>query len=213
MSKRNLASITLQKAYFFADRARAAGPAQREEFSNFFEAAIVFARSVTLHLQKEYSHRSGFKDWYSTKQDMMKRDAVCSFFLEQRNFILKEGPANLHKVTSITIRESFILSDSIKVKVIRGKPWYRRSPKILWGDLRRIIMKPIRECLEKRKIKRRRLEVQKEPRLETTQDFFFDDPKWRDRSALDMLYKYLDKLKLIVNEAEKRFDDHKGSKH
>jgi hypothetical protein len=213
MSKRNLASITLEKAHFFADHARAAGPAQREDFSKFFEAAIIFARSTTLHLQKEYSQRSGFKDWYSGKQDMMRHDPVCSFFLKRRNFILKEGPVSLHKAASVTIRESLMLSGSVEVKVIRGKPWYRRSPKILWGDLRVIIMKPILRWLKKRETKRRRLDSQEKPKVETTEDFVFDDPKWRDHPALDILSEYLGKLKLIVNEAETRFSDRKTPKY
>ena len=43
-------------ARFFAAQAVAVSPQKRDEFGHFIEAAIVFGRSATFHLQKEYAH-------------------------------------------------------------------------------------------------------------------------------------------------------------
>ena len=61
------ARATLDTARFFCDAAgRAADDV--EAFRRYLQAAIVFARSVTFHLQKEYSDSAGFKDsWWPQK--------------------------------------------------------------------------------------------------------------------------------------------------
>jgi len=39
----------------------------------------------------------------------------------------------------------------------------------------------------------------------TAEDFFFDDPKWKDRPVCDLFQEYLNKLEQIIVEVETRF--------
>ncbi len=207
MSKRSTARATLEKARFFADHARAAGLANRTEFTNFFEAVIVFGRSVTFHLKKEYCGKGEFEDWYSKQQDKMKEDPLFPFFVKRRNFTLKEGPLEIHKVVSVSVSISATVSLYVEATVIRGKPWYRRSSKILWEDLSAAIIKPVRRWRRQRERKAQRRKSQNQPNTQSTEDLFFNDPKWQERPALDLLDEYLQKLEEIVVEAEKLFGD------
>jgi len=206
MAKQSSARLKLEQARFFmACASEAISARQRNAFVNFIEAAIVFARSVTLCLQKEYQGKTNFNRWYSEKQDIMNNDPICRFFKDKRNYVLKEGSAGIHKNITITAGGGLLISGSCEVEVIRGQPWYHRSPKILWKDLRVTIMRPIRGWLKRRETKRRQLQSQKQSKAEVSEEFFFDDPKWRDRSCLDLLQEYLDKLELIVTEGDVRF--------
>lgn len=205
MIKQRLARLKLEQARFFTTRASEALPAQREAFLNFIEAAIVFARSVTFCLQSEYRHKPDFDSWYLSKQETMKKNPIFAFFRDKRNYVLKEGSAGVHKVVSVAIEEKIGFSDFAEIRVIRGQPWYRRSPKILWGDFRAAIMKPIRRWLWQRETKRQNLQLQRQSKVEVTEGFFFDDPKWKDRPACDLLQEYLNELEQIITEAETRF--------
>ncbi|MGB2841137.1 MAG: hypothetical protein WBC40_01455 [Halobacteriota archaeon] len=206
MVKQSRARLKLEQARFFTVRASEVIPAQREAFVNFIEAAIVFARSVTFCLQSEYRHKPDFDRWYLGKQEAMKKDPIFAFFRDKRNYILKEGSASVHKAVSVAIEEHVGVSDFVEIKVIRGQPWYRRSPKILWEDFRVAIMKPIRRWLWQRETKRRHLQLQKQSKVEVTESFFFDEPKWRDCPACDLLQEYLNNLEQIIAEAEIRFN-------
>jgi len=205
MAEQSRARLKLEQARFFTTRASEDIPDQREAFVNFLEAAIVFARSVTFCLQSEYRHKPGFDEWYSSNQEAMEKDPLFAFFRDKRNYVLKQGPAGVHKVVSVGVEEHIVLSDFVEIKVIRGRPWYRRSPKILWEDFRAGIMKPIRRWLSQREARQRHLELQKQSKVEVTEGFFFDDPEWKDHSACDLLQQYLDKLEQIVTEAERKF--------
>lgn len=206
MVKQSRARLKLEQARFFTVRASEVIPAQREAFVNFIEAAIVFARSVTFCLQSEYRHKPDFDRWYLGKQEAMKKDPIFAFFRDKRNYILKEGSASVHKAVSVAIEEHVGVSDFVEIKVIRGQPWYRRSPKILWEDFRVAIMKPIRRWLWQRETKRRHLQLQKQSKVEVTESLFFDEPKWRDCPACDLLQEYLNNLEQIIAEAEIRFN-------
>jgi len=210
--KQGVARFKLEQARFFTTRASEAIPAQREAFLYFIDAAIVFARSVTFCLKKEYMHKSGFCSWYLSKTEMMNEDPIFDFFLNMRNYILKEGTAGVYRIVRVSGKAKIGFSSFAELNVIRGQLWYRRSPKILWEDLRVIITKPIRRWLWKCKIKLKNLQLQRQSRVKMTKtkitekEFFFSNPKWKDRPACDLLKEYLNKLEQIVAEAETRFD-------
>ena len=82
----------LEKAIFFLELARHSARQERKHFERFVEAAIVFGRSVTFHLQKEFAQHPDFSSWYAGQQELLRNDDLCRFFVERRNFILKEGP-------------------------------------------------------------------------------------------------------------------------
>ena len=213
MVEKSLARFKFEQSYFFETRAlEAISAQQRVAFCNFIEAAIVFSRSVTFFLQKEYRHKPGFNNWYSSKQEMMKEDPIFEFFLKKRNYVLKEGTAGVHRVVHLTSNAKIGFSSFAELNVIRGQPWYHQSLKILWEDLCATITKPIRRWLWQCKIKLKNLQLQRHSKVRitktviTAEDFFFDNPKWKDRPACDLLQEYLNKLEQIVVEADTRFD-------
>lgn len=177
----------------------------RTAFEHFLEASIVFGRSVTFALQKEFSGVPDFKLWYAQKQAEMASDSLFKFLLEKRNYILKEGPIAVPKTTSISIADTVILSDYVEAHVTRGKPWYRRSPKVLLQD----VLTPIRGIMNRHRQKsresrlRKRLEIHSESKTE--ERLHFEDEQWCDRAATDVISEYLHKLEKIVKEAENRF--------
>lgn len=196
---------TLEKAWFFVAHAAEAAPTDREAFIAFLEAAIVFGRSVTLHLQKELAHEPGFADWYAAEKAAMKGEALLTYFRDTRNFILKEGPAGIRKEILVTLPAVAVPIACVEARVIRSAPWYRRSPRILWADL----LYPIRRRLRERQRRRRERRLQRETEQRTggsvTERFIFDDSRWRDRPALAVLGEYLGKLDAIVTQAESRW--------
>lgn len=62
-----------------------------EEFEINYAAFVVFGRTVTFVLQKEFAKNTTFEIWYNTKREEMKKNHICEFFRIQRNSIEKEG--------------------------------------------------------------------------------------------------------------------------
>lgn len=62
-----------------------------EELEINLAAFVNSSRNVTFVLQKEFSRNEQFKSWYKLKQEQMRNDPLCMFFLELRNKIIKEG--------------------------------------------------------------------------------------------------------------------------
>src|SRR4051812_27737860 len=81
---------TLERARLFARKSRETPLNQRDEHSAFLEAAVVFSRSVTFHLQKELSAAPDFASWYGVWQSRLGEAPVSRYLLEQRNYVLKE---------------------------------------------------------------------------------------------------------------------------
>lgn len=201
----NVARGTLDRARWFLNRARETGVADREEFQHLFEAAIVFARSVTLHLQKQYAHTPKFDTWYSECQQRLERDPLACFFRDQRNFVLKEGPAQIAKHVSVVMHAIAIGESSVVVKVIRGKPWYRRSPRILIQDALYPIRARLTHWRERRRRRRACTVRAAPPRSSVSETLRFTVAPWDHRPAVNLLREYLDTLDAIVSEAEMRF--------
>ena len=204
-ARKSIAAQTLGRANFFLDYAEAYAPSDRRAFEHFLEAAIVYGRSVTFHLQKEFSKYSGFDDWYREKQEEMGKDPLFRFFLDKRNYILKEGPVSIQKTIAVTISETIVVSDFVEVQVIRGKPWYKRGPKILLEDLRAPLLQKYRRWKYERELARRRKIRNAQQQTEVSEILHFEEPEWRSRPATDLGREYLRKLTAVVNEAEMRF--------
>jgi hypothetical protein len=204
-ARKSIAAQTLGRANFFLDYAEEYIPSDRRAFEHFLEAAIVYGRSVTFHLQKEFSKHPGFDNWYREKKEEMGKDPLFQFFLEKRNYILKEGPISVQKTTMVTISETIVLSDFVDVQVIRGKPWYKRSLKILLEDLRAPLIKKYRKWKYERELARRRKIRNAQQLAEVSEILHFEETEWRSRPAMDLVREYLQKLTVVVNEAEMRF--------
>jgi hypothetical protein len=200
-----IAGETLKKALLFVRQARNTSPNDREALVANFEAAVVFCRSVTFHLQSQFAHSPGFLQWYETKHEHMRRDPLSRFMLEQRNYVLKVGPAAIRRVINVSVVESVSVTATISARVIRGQPWYRRSPRILFHDL----ISPLREFASQRRSRAAaRIEARSAPPsgAEATHDLYFQQAEWAGSPALDLLEKQLHMLSAVVEEAAGKFD-------
>lgn len=201
----SVARITVGKTRILLSQARAA-VLDRPVFEANFEAAIVLARTVTLHLQKEYAHTPGFPTWWSSQQAALAEDHLARFFLETRNYILKEGPPALIQLATVQLQGSIEPEGSLTVRALRGRPWYKRSPRIWWQDLRqrapdwiaRPRMRPQRKVLEQ-------LSRMREVPGTATAHYQFLDEEWAGRDAAALLEDNLDTLESVTLEAEARF--------
>lgn len=200
-----LASLTLTKARFFVDQATRTDPNDTEAVAKYLEAAIIFARSVTFHLQSQFAHVPGFKEWYAEQQKRLGDDRLSRFMLGQRNYLLKVGPISVKRIIGMTITEEAVAACEIKVRIIRGKPWYRRSPKVLVVDA----IYPFRTRVHRWRQGQTRMRTSQHPRQGSTtvvQDaLFFTDAEWEDTPALELLKRQLATLDDIVTQAEARF--------
>jgi hypothetical protein len=106
MTKHSTAGKTLARGGSFVNQAEVAGIGNRQAFELDLEAAIVFRRSVTVHLQKEYRRRLGFQSWYSDQQSIMEADPIFKFFRDTRNFIEGRPSSTLPEV--LNLREGVI---------------------------------------------------------------------------------------------------------
>lgn len=202
---------TLHKARFFLARATETGIGDRDAFVTYLEAAIVFARSVAHHLGREFTGRN--RTWCKARFARLDQHPLFAFLRDVRNFILKKGPLGVRRVVSVAMSVPMILSESFDVRVIRGKPWYKRNPRTPWEDFSRDAIRPLRRYLEQRRERRRiaaiRRRAEQTTDTTTTDNLYFatDDPAWTDRPALDIVRDYLDMLEAVVEEFEAHFGE------
>lgn len=200
-----IAQATLDKSRFFLARAREVSVGDREVFKHFFEAAVVFARSVTFHLQKQLAAKPGFEGWYRKRQQELVSNQLCRFFLEQRNYILKCGPAAVVVDIRVQLTDAVTVAANFESRVTRDKPWYRRRPQIIVDDL----MRRVTSMYQRWRVflRRRRRAVRPKSSVRVTETWRFAHDEWRDRPALDLLAEYLDVLSAVIGEAAAAFGD------
>jgi hypothetical protein len=196
---------TLSQSRFFLEQAHAAETIDRSAFEHFIEAAIVFGRSVTFHLQKEYSSRPGFWEWYSVRQAEMADDPIFSFLRDKRNYILKEGSIPVRQSISISLASTVMMSGLVEARVIRGQPWYCRRPSIWIQDGKAAIVRASRRVVRWWHHSTRRRPAPATKRVAAKTRLHFEDSPWRERAATDVIGEYLTKLESIVAEAERKF--------
>jgi hypothetical protein len=208
-----IARRTLQKARFFPGLAEQAGVADWDAFVFCFEAAIVFGRSIPNHLQKQYTRRDDV--WCKNRIKATLLEPLVKFFVETRDFILKEGEVSIRRAFSIEIGVCAIAvgGTAITMKVIRAAPWYKRSLRILWQDSARAFLRPWREWREagreKQRIEvlRREAEAASEAPSTTKVHFYFvtENPVAKDRSVVELAYEYLRRMEAEIDTFEARF--------
>jgi hypothetical protein len=204
----SVARVTLATARFFVDQASRIDPNcpnDREALTNYLQAAIVFMRSITLHLQKQFAHTPGFHEWYAQQQQRLRADRLSRFLTDERNYVLKEGPVNIHRIIEVEMMECLHVSGSASVRIIRGKPWYRQSPKVLLEDA----IYPMRGWLRRWRDRRSSIKAAQAHRQASAgvgrDRLFFTEPEWAGTPAIDLLRRQLASLDEIVLEAEARF--------
>lgn len=204
MADKSGARQTLEMVRLMLDMAEGQDFEERKKFLALFQSAIVFGRSITFHLQKEYAHQPGFKDWYVVQQASLDADPLARFILETRNFALKEGPPPITRHIMAEMHATARVVVGMDAVIIRAQPWYRRAPKILWADIKHEAMRIVTKW--RRRHERRRVQKpEREQVARVTQTWKFDHPDWDDRPALELVREYLDTLELIVVEAEEKF--------
>jgi len=206
------------KATYFADRARATGLTDRLTFEADLEAAIVFGRSALDHLRKQYARIPGFTAEEKTTFAALRGDPRCAPFLDLRDFVIHEDSAPTQKVITASVVIDVVgFVEIVDVQVIRGRPWYRRSPRILWYDLRATMRKWMKRW--------RKPAPRSAPRPNnqgsTTESLHFADPPkgrvrqgtappslpqpFKDQPAFDVLDHWLDRIEQIVLDTETKF--------
>lgn len=198
----NLARDRIKQAKFFITKAREIGFSDRDAFRYYIEAAIVAERSVTHLLQKQYDHVPGFHDWYTSIQTQLHNDPLAHYVLQKRNFVLKEGPATIRNVISVSIHDAFDLDDSLSFRVKRGS-WKRR--------LKHFPENLIFSLKEKwAALKRRYRWHLKKPKVVSTASsevYYFVESDWSNKPAIDLLEDFLDRLQSIIDECTSQFGD------
>lgn len=175
-------------------------------YAAFLEAAIVFARSVTFHLQKELREIPGFDEWYAQEQALLSVDPVAKYFLEQRNYILKQGSVQVRLNVGIALSAVMPMTGSLSFVVTRGQPWYRRSPRILVHDAVRRLRNFVEQWKQRVRAKRfigRTLAQQRS--IAITKTIQFADNPFNNASAIELLERYFLVLDGVLSRAEKRF--------
>lgn len=202
------ARTTLEKACFFLDKAKDTPLSDRNEHIAYLEAAISFGRSVTFHLQQELSARNEFEQWYENWKTRLGQIPESRFMVKQRNLAVHQGPVKTRRVAHASISSTLQLHSTVTVKVIRGSPWYRRSPKTLAED----ILRPLRERLRLWRDTRRRKAVAQPARsslttAEVSSDvLYFDYEEWKTTPAAEIIATHLNVLEELVSEAEAKFE-------
>jgi hypothetical protein len=193
------------KARFFLTQARINQDVDRFAYTSNIEAAIVFARSVTLHLQKDFAHSEGFKEWYAERQHALSQDPLSRFLLQERNFILKVRALSTKRIVEAEFMASVHATATVNVRVIRAKPWYRRHPKILYDDLTYPLRNWASGICARRQASRTMQTIPVSTGHVVSDHIFFDHPDWSRVPALDLLVRHLDRLEPIVRDAEAAF--------
>jgi hypothetical protein len=198
----------LEKARYFLAQAEATEPAAHNSgdempFAANIEAAVVFGRSVTFHLQKEFSDRNNFANWYAQVQARLRANAQFHYLVSARNFILKEGPTPIRRAVQTTLSFAIGVFATTKTTVAPEQSWYQRSTRMLYDRIRVTLLEPVRRW----KLKRRVMRENKAAQVQQTVRFcfYFVDPAVAQVPAVQVVRDYLDELGMIVAEAETLF--------
>jgi hypothetical protein len=194
---------------------------EKEAFDNYLQAAIVFGRSVYhyLHSLAEFSGvEAAYRQWFMVKSTEMLDDPVLEFFRASRDLLLKERTLAVARRIYGTASVSAYISLYAEGSVNRGGPWHRRSPVILWRDAKAAVIRPVNRWLcrlgeslvRRRRVIRQAVEARRTRWLNrnvvpTVSEFYVGDPEGLDRPAVDLVRAYLDRLGVIIAEAETLF--------
>lgn len=197
----------LAKALRFLELARAEENRDAERFVDFLETAIENGRSVTWLLQAQFAHAAGFDEWYAGQQQAMQADTLMRFFKDVRTFTVKKGPLVVRRMVHITATAVIHFEASAVIRVIRGKPWYRRPLKVTFGDFKAEVLQAYRVQQRRfnawRRHRQRLREV--EPPAVVEDHYYFQEQGFNDRPAIVLVEEYLTRLRPIVEDAEQRF--------
>ncbi|MBA2373027.1 MAG: hypothetical protein H0V74_02335 [Chloroflexi bacterium] len=215
--------IPLERAQYFLARAERLTATERREFDNDLQAAVVFGRSVYHYLQSlaaPANADAGYRAWFRSKKTTLAADPVLEYFRRERDLTLKERSKGVQRRVSMTGHAQLHVSGYAEMTVIRGAPWYRRSPSIVWQDTWATITRPLKRWLHRiaEDLKRRRRNLRGRMsawqarrraarEVPSVREFYFADadPEGKDRPAVDLVREYLTRLEVVVRESEASF--------
>jgi hypothetical protein len=161
--------------------------AEWPEANLYLHSCITALRSVTLVMQKALTHEPGFEAWHAEVRGVLAADPEFVFLKEARNFVLKEGALRLMMSFQMTY------SGPLGMKMTRIGPdgpeiWVRHEGASEWvpADWRRLDG----------------FEFDIPLRLAQVEGL----PAPPERELREMLREKIWKLRLILHEAEARFD-------
>lgn len=94
-------------------------PANEDEYMFNLVSFIGSGREVTWYLQKEFKKNLKFHDWYSNKQNQMRKDPLFKLFLEKRNVVVKETFPDIKGFTGV-VRFYYTNAEG---KTVMGSCW------------------------------------------------------------------------------------------
>jgi hypothetical protein len=198
----NNARDRIAKGRLFIKKAVEIGFTDRDSFRHYIEAAIEAARSVTWLLQKQYNVIAGFGEWYTIVQEKLNADPLSRFLLKQRNFVVKEGIAEIRKVINLEVHSTIHLTESVTVKITRGT-WQSR--------LRHLPDDTIYSLKEKwaefEKNFRHRQPLPSKDSSKISEQYYFMDEVWASTPVIELLLRQFENLEKIVEEASQRFGE------
>jgi hypothetical protein len=176
----------LQEASYFRHRLKdTAG--NRDEFRWNLTAFISAARSVTLIMQTEYTHRDGFLAWYEPKRQELIADSLMGFLHDKRNEVL-------HK----TVVQVYGRPES---EVVRAPDAEEDAPAVE-DDVLAI---EVTEADAKHEVAAPRPGKAARPQPPAASKFVWTFRKFPDRDVMDVVEEALTKLERLVKECTQRF--------
>lgn len=145
------------------------------QFRYMLTAFLAASRSITQIMQKEFSGKSGFSDWYTQKQSEMKNNSILKYLHKQRTLTYHERPVLPYP---ISVTEQSTNGTETRV-VLTGTG----SALVLHSDFTTL---PITQP-------------------GTNVKYYFNDISNEEKDVITICLEAVNALEVIVNECEAKF--------
>jgi hypothetical protein len=78
-------------------------------FQTNLDAFVETARNITFVMQKEFTPKTGFTEWYSKKREMMGKDPLITFFNNKRTISVHEKPIETILSGTISLKRGYAI--------------------------------------------------------------------------------------------------------
>ncbi len=143
----------------------------RYELTAFLNAS----RSITQIMQKEFSGKNDFIDWYKQKQAEMQRNETLRYLHRQRSISFHE-----HPVLSYPIQVTSQTSDAVGMRIVLTGT--SSNINLTSGFVALPIVQPV-----------------------VSVKYYFDDISSEEKDVITICQEAVNELELIVDECEKKF--------
>lgn len=164
----------LNEAKFFLEEMRKVS-SEPDQFRYMLTAFLAASRSITQIMQKEFSSKSGFSDWYGQKQSEMENNSILKYLHRQRTLTYHERPVLPYPISVI---EQIADSTGINI-VLTGTG---SSLDLSSG----FVTLPIIQST-------------------TSVKYYFDDISNKEKDVITICQEAVNAIENIVNECESKF--------